>query len=59
MAIEDDGCGFDPCGASVGNGLTNMRTRMAGLGGTFEIVPGAAGTRIAVQFPLSIAKASP
>lgn len=59
MVIEDDGCGFDPCGATVGNGLTNMRTRMVGLGGTFEIVPGAAGTRITVQFPLSIAKASP
>jgi Histidine kinase-, DNA gyrase B-, and HSP90-like ATPase len=36
IEIEDNGCGFDPAkngGGRVGNGLTNMRKRIEGLGG--------------------------
>ena len=36
IEIEDNGCGFDPGkngGGRVGNGLTNMRKRIEGLGG--------------------------
>jgi ligand-binding sensor domain-containing protein/signal transduction histidine kinase len=36
IEIEDNGCGFEPAkngGGRVGNGLTNMRKRIEGLGG--------------------------
>ena len=50
IAIEDNGCGFDasaPGAVPAGNGLQNMRQRMASLGGGFELVTApAAGTKL-------------
>ncbi len=38
VAVEDDGCGFDPEAAGAGrNGLANMRQRMQEIGGTFQV----------------------
>jgi signal transduction histidine kinase len=33
ISIQDDGVGFDPAGASSGNGLMNMKRRMEDIGG--------------------------
>jgi signal transduction histidine kinase len=43
IEIEDHGCGFDPAAAAdrarrKGNGLDNMRKRVAKLGGEFRLV---------------------
>jgi signal transduction histidine kinase len=55
LAIEDNGVGFDPAAATVveGNGLRNLRARVAEIGGTCDIVtaPGR-GTRITLRIPL-------
>lgn len=51
VEIADDGMGFDPGVVSPGNGLTNMRTRIAALDGTFEVAADGSGTRLAVRFP--------
>jgi signal transduction histidine kinase len=40
IAIEDNGCGFDAAssgGSRAGDGLNNMRTRMAKIGGGFSL----------------------
>jgi len=58
VAIQDDGCGFDPAGLSPGEGnqfgLQFMRERADGLGGRVELhaAPGE-GTRVVVEMPLS------
>ncbi|WP_339748706.1 ATP-binding protein [uncultured Maricaulis sp.] len=52
LVIEDDGSGFDPADRTGGNGLANMQGRLAGLDGRLEILPSAAGTRLAASFPL-------
>ncbi len=52
VTIEDDGKGFDAETADAGNGLANMRSRIAGLQGQFEVVSRLPGTRIAARFPL-------
>jgi signal transduction histidine kinase len=55
VMIEDNGVGFaPPAAASTGNGLPNLRTRLATLGGRCEIEakPGA-GTRVRMIVPLS------
>jgi ligand-binding sensor domain-containing protein/signal transduction histidine kinase len=55
LTVADDGCGLPPDGACrSGNGLTNMRQRVAELGGTFELnsQPGA-GTKIRVLVPIA------
>ncbi len=52
--IEDDGAGFSPeAGTPAGNGLGNMRSRAAALGGELrlESVP-SSGTRIRVRVPI-------
>lgn len=44
VSVEDNGCGFDPgYFASERNGMSNMKQRMAEIGGTFDIFsqPGA------------------
>ena len=44
VSVEDDGCGFDPDRrAGERNGMSNMKQRMADVGGTFNISsqPGA------------------
>ena len=48
LRIEDNGHGFDPtAAASLGHqGLANMRSRVATVGATMEIMSDAAGTRI-------------
>jgi signal transduction histidine kinase len=54
LEIADDGCGLPPAGgAPTGNGLKNLRERMAAAGGTLEIIsaPGA-GTRVRCRVEL-------
>jgi len=59
VEIADNGCGFDPAAvraaAHARHGLTNMRQRMAGAGGTFAITsrPGA-GTDVRLSVPLQM-----
>jgi PAS domain S-box-containing protein len=49
-SIHDNGCGFDPDGASEGHGLASMRSRARGIGAAFELksAPGE-GTRIRIS----------
>ncbi|HLP77621.1 MAG TPA: ATP-binding protein, partial [Candidatus Paceibacterota bacterium] len=55
VKIEDDGRGLSPdeLQNSDRNGMRNMRARMAGIGGTFDVQsePGR-GTSIRISFPL-------
>lgn len=53
IAITDDGRGFDPAAPAEGNGLANLRQRLAGIGGRCEIAsqPGA-GASIRLSLPL-------
>jgi signal transduction histidine kinase len=37
VSVQDDGCGFAPVGDSSGSGLTNMKRRLADIGGTCSI----------------------
>jgi len=57
VSITDDGKGFDQGATTPGNGLANMRARMAGLRGSFEVFGDGAGTRIEARFPLADAGA--
>ena len=53
LTIDDDGVGFDAAGASVGNGLRNMRERAASLRGSLEVSSrNGQGTRLRVKFPI-------
>ncbi|MBA3551839.1 MAG: hypothetical protein H0W27_03065 [Actinobacteria bacterium] len=54
FTVGDDGRGFDPATTPPGSGLTNMRDRLAALGGTLEIVslPGE-GTTVTGRVPLA------
>jgi len=51
LIVSDNGRGFDPTTAvSLGHqGLVNMRSRVASVGATLEIVSDASGTRIVVH----------
>ncbi len=51
--VRDDGCGFDPGAMADGAGLTNMRDRLAALGGELEVTsaPGE-GTVVAGSVPV-------
>jgi len=51
IAVEDDGVGFDPDTAKAGNGLANMRARVSGLDGRFNVTSAAGSTRIEARFP--------
>jgi signal transduction histidine kinase/ligand-binding sensor domain-containing protein len=53
LRVTDNGKGFDPAEATDGNGLANMRQRVAVLGGTLNIhsKPGC-GTTIAIEVQL-------
>lgn len=55
IQIGDNGVGFDPASARVGgNGLKNMRQRLEGIGGRFEILSRPSqGTQIKLAIPLS------
>ena len=52
--VRDDGVGFTPAGTVNGGGLTNMRDRVAALGGVLRVTssPGA-GTRVRGTVPLA------
>ncbi|HEY9171944.1 MAG TPA: ATP-binding protein [Verrucomicrobiae bacterium] len=55
LVVEDNGCGFDSTERrEAGNGLNNMRRRIADLGGEYELIskPGA-GTRVSLTVPFS------
>jgi ligand-binding sensor domain-containing protein/signal transduction histidine kinase len=53
VAIEDDGCGFDPKSVERGHGLNNMEKHAREMGGDLVIdsSPGK-GTRLVFMFPL-------
>jgi signal transduction histidine kinase len=53
IIVQDDGRGFDPGAQAAGNGLCNMRQRMAELGGDFSInsEPGK-GTTAHLRLPI-------
>jgi len=50
--VRDDGCGFEGDGSTDGAGLTNMRDRLAALGGDLEVksTPGT-GTVVSGSVP--------
>ncbi|MCI0540814.1 MAG: sensor histidine kinase [Verrucomicrobiales bacterium] len=52
ITVSDNGCGFDSSLNSNGNGLTNLRERLAALNGRCEIIsrPGR-GTSVKLQVP--------
>jgi signal transduction histidine kinase len=56
ITIEDNGCGFDlnhSGNGRKGNGLPNMRKRIATLGGELAVNSGPKqGTRITLNVPL-------
>lgn len=56
ITIADDGRGFDTAAVVAGNGLGNMRRRMALIGGTlsFESAPGK-GTQVHFEVPIPAA----
>jgi signal transduction histidine kinase len=65
FCIEDNGRGFDPASLTGPDrrgrhqGLSNMRDRAVGMGGTFAIErPGGSGTRIIVRVPAPPSAAS-
>jgi signal transduction histidine kinase len=65
LAISDDGDGFDPRqrpvdGRTGGNGISNMRSRVAALGGTLDIdsAPGR-GARITIRVPAKLQESLP
>jgi ligand-binding sensor domain-containing protein/signal transduction histidine kinase len=52
LTVRDDGRGFDPAGASDGNGVINMRRRAEGGGALLDIASGPAqGTTILLTYP--------
>ena len=60
LRIADDGQGFEPGAVTAGMGLRNLRERAEALGGTVSIISASgAGTRIAIQVPLSPSRPTP
>ena len=55
VAIQDDGCGFEPAAATAGNGLTNMKRRLEDIGGkcVVESRPGQ-GTTVHLQLVIPL-----
>ncbi len=58
LVVEDDGVGFrlDELNEDQGNGMVNIRTRIAEIGGTLSLMssPGQ-GTRLAIAYPCTAA----
>jgi len=53
FAIDDDGGGFDPTRTPSGSGLTNIRQRVAALGGSVDVVSHLGeGTSVRGRVPL-------
>lgn len=46
LVLTDDGRGFSPLAANTGNGLANMKARLAGMNGTIDISQHQPGTQI-------------
>jgi two-component system, NarL family, sensor kinase len=59
FVVTDDGIGFDPAATPHGTGLANIRDRLAGAGGDFELAaaPGG-GTSIRGRIPTGSAAGS-
>jgi signal transduction histidine kinase len=57
ISIQDNGCGFQISGMAGGNGLANMKRRMADLGGTcvVESQPGS-GTSVHLRLKIKVAE---
>ena len=56
LTVHDNGGGFDP-GASLGIGMTAMRERVGGLGGSANIESArGGGTTVSVVVPLPAGK---
>ncbi len=55
ITVTDNGRGFDPAVSFAGNGLQNLRNRLAELGGRGEIksAPGQ-GTTVSLELPLPV-----
>jgi len=55
FTVQDDGCGFNPDAETSGNGLQNIRNRIASFGGNINIDTKIdEGTEINVEFQLRI-----
>ena len=55
ITVEDNGRGFDPEGARMGHGLSNIRERAARLGGEAAITSSdGAGTKVALSIPVAV-----
>ena len=53
LEVQDNGIGIDPSRAfGAGLGLVNLRSRAERLGGSFEILPCAEGTRLLWRVPI-------
>lgn len=49
LVLTDDGKGFSPFAANTGNGLANMKARLAGMNGTINISQLQPGTQITAK----------
>src|SRR5437762_9255301 len=53
LIFEDNGVGFDTSGDPKGFGISNMRARAAGLGGSLDVRSGTGkGTTLRITFPI-------
>ena len=53
LEIDDDGVGFDPATANVGMGLSNVRGRVASLGGELSVTSvDGEGSTLAAHLPI-------
>jgi signal transduction histidine kinase len=53
LVVEDDGVGFKVRGSSAGNGLRNMRERVAAMGGNLHVTSKVGkGTKLRLTFPV-------
>ncbi|MBK9013102.1 MAG: tetratricopeptide repeat protein [Saprospiraceae bacterium] len=50
LTVSDDGMGFDTANKFSGNGLVNMQSRAAEMGGRLELSSSEAGTKVVVEF---------
>jgi signal transduction histidine kinase len=57
VSIQDDGQGFDPANSKAGMGMSNMRARIAELGGTLDVQSAPhLGTTVTFAVPLTSAE---
>ena len=53
ISIQDNGAGFDPASKTDGNGLVNMKQRLANIGGQC-VIESQAGKGTIVRFQLVV-----